>query len=128
MKNRSWLCVVASTALLVCAASLHAEVKLPSIIGEHMVLQRDREIPVWGWDTPGTEVTVAIGDGKASTKADKDGKWMVKLPAMQAGGPHTLSVEGTNRVELKDILVGEVWLCSGQSNMEWSVAQSDNPE
>src|SRR5690606_25498984 len=90
--------------------------------------QRDREIPIWGWDDPGTQVQVSLGAAKATAKADADGKWIVKLPAMSAGGPHTLTVEGTTKIELKDILVGEVWLCSGQSNMEWSVAQSDNAQ
>jgi sialate O-acetylesterase len=128
MKRCSWLYVLVPAAVLLSAAPLKAEVKLPSVIGEHMVLQRDREIPIWGWDAPGTEVRVTLGEAKASAKADSDGKWLAKLPAMQAGGPHTLSVEGTSRVELKDILIGEVWLCSGQSNMEWSVAQSDNAQ
>jgi sialate O-acetylesterase len=128
MKKSWWLRVLASVAVLLFAATARAEIKLPAIIGEHMVLQRDREIPIWGWDSPGTDVRVTLGEAKASAKADSDGKWIAKLPAQPAGGPHTLSVEGTNRVELKDILVGEVWLCSGQSNMEWSVAQSNNPQ
>jgi sialate O-acetylesterase len=126
MRTHSWLRYLAAATVLLWAAAVQAEVKLPSIIGEHMVLQRDQEIPIWGWDTPGTEVRATLGEAKASAKADSDGRWMVKFPAMPAGGPHTLSVEGTNRVELKDILVGEVWICSGQSNMEWAVAQSDN--
>jgi sialate O-acetylesterase len=107
-------------------ASAQAAVKLPAVIGENMVLQRDQPIPIWGWDAPGSEVTVTLGDVKEKTKADADGKFMVKLPARKAGGPLTMTVAGSDTVTLKNILVGEVWLCSGQSNMEWSVAASDN--
>ncbi len=103
-----------------------AEVKLPSIIGDNMVLQRDEELPIWGWDDAGADVSVTIGDAKATAKAGSDGKWMVKLPAMPAGGPHTVTVAGSNTVTLKNVLVGEVWLCSGQSNMEWTVSRSNN--
>jgi len=123
-----WLQAVWMAALTAAPLLVQAEVKLPSIIGDHMVLQREREIPIWGWDTPGTKVTVTLGDAKASAEAGQDGKWMVKLPKMSAGGPHKITITGTNSVELKDVLVGEVWLCSGQSNMEWSVAQSDNAQ
>jgi sialate O-acetylesterase len=117
-------------ALLLClaAAPVSADVKLPSIIGDAMVLQRDQPLPIWGWDTPGTQVTVTLGQNKASAKADESGKWMVRMPAMKAGGPHEMTVAGSSRVELKEILIGEVWLCSGQSNMEWSVARSANAQ
>lgn len=105
-----------------------AEVRLPKIVGDSMVLQRDKPIPIWGWDTPGTDVTVSLGAASAKSKADGTGYWQVELPAMPAGGPFTLTVQGSSSATLKDILVGEVWLCSGQSNMEWTVTQSDNPE
>jgi sialate O-acetylesterase len=117
-----------TAAVVLMAAAVQAEVKLPAIIGDHMVLQRDREVPIWGWDEPGTEVKVTLGEAQASAKADADGRWMVKLPAMNAGGPHTLTVEGTDKKEISDVLIGEVWICSGQSNMEWPVAASDNPQ
>ncbi|MCA9208238.1 MAG: 9-O-acetylesterase, partial [Planctomycetales bacterium] len=110
------------------ATSALAETKLPAIINDHMVLQRDRPIVLWGWDDPGTEVTVSIGDSKASAKAGDDGRWQVELPKMAAGGPHKVMVKGSSERTLDDVLVGEVWLCSGQSNMEWTVAASDNPK
>ena len=121
-----WLLLI----LLVFSAApdVRAEVKLPTIIGDHMVLQREKPLPIWGWDEPGAEVTVMLGDAKKSAKAGDDGKWMVELPAMKAGGPHTLSIAGSSKVELKDILIGEVWLCSGQSNMEWPVAASNDAQ
>ena len=106
-------------------ASVQAEVKLPKIFSSHMVLQRDRDIPVWGWDTPGTDVEVSLGDSTASAKADDKGKWSVKLPPRKAGAPLTLSVKGTTTAKYEDVLMGEVWLCSGQSNMEWTVNSSN---
>ena len=103
-----------------------ADVRLPRVISSSMVLQRDMPLPVWGWADPGERVTVGIGRNEVGTKADGDGKWMVKLPAMKAGGPHTMTVTGKNSITLTDILVGEVWLCSGQSNMEMSVSRVTN--
>lgn len=96
----------------------NADVRLPKVIGSHMVLQRDVSVPIWGWADQGEEVTVVLGNAKVSAKPGSDGKWMVKLPAMSAGGPHTMTVKGRNAIELTDILIGEVWICSGQSNME----------
>lgn len=105
-----------------------AEIKLPSIFSDNMVLQREKPVPVWGWDDPSTEVTVVLDDDKATATADEDGRWLVKLPAQKAGGPVSVTVEGTNSVTLKNVLIGEVWLCSGQSNMEWPVAKAKNAE
>jgi sialate O-acetylesterase len=115
-------CVVAFSV-----AAAQAAVKLPAIIGDHMVLQRDQPLPIWGWDTPGTEITVTLGETRATATADETGKWCVQLPAMCAGGPYTMSVQGTDTVSVTDILIGEVWICSGQSNMEWTVSNSNNP-
>ncbi|MCA9175212.1 MAG: sialate O-acetylesterase [Planctomycetales bacterium] len=111
---------------LLFPAALQAELTVPTIFSDHMVLQRDQELPVWGWDTAGAEVTVSIDGKQQKAKAGDDGKWMVKLPAMKAGGPHELVVEGSSRKAFKDVLVGEVWICSGQSNMEWTVSRSNN--
>jgi sialate O-acetylesterase len=118
------------TALLVLlsASSLPAEVKLPSVFGSHMVLQREMPVPVWGWAAPGDEVTVTFRDQKQSAKAGDDGKWMVKLAALDVGEPGTLTVQGTNTITLDDVLVGEVWVCSGQSNMQWSIAAANDPD
>mgnify|MGYP001115387893 CR=1 FL=1 len=128
MKLRSFCAWAAVAACLLLPASLQAEVKLPAIFGDHMVLQREMPIPVWGWDKPGTEVTVTLGDTSAKATAGEDGRWMVKLPAQKAGGPHTVKVSGSSDVTFNDVLIGEVWLCSGQSNMEWTVARSANAQ
>jgi sialate O-acetylesterase len=119
---------LALAAMLLSIVAAHAEVKLPHVFGSHMVLQRDRDIPVWGWAAPGEEVKVQLADKPAvATKADAAGKWSVKLPAMPASAaPVTLKVNGTNEIVLDDVLIGEVWVCSGQSNMEFRLASCDN--
>jgi sialate O-acetylesterase len=122
------LVATTSASVLFTVSAAKADVKLPSVLGSHMVLQRDVPIPVWGTAEAGEAVTVTLGSDTSSTKADAQGKWKVQLPARQVGGPLELTVTGKNKVELKDILVGEVWVCSGQSNMEWHVANSDNPD
>ncbi len=105
-----------------------ADVKLPAMFSDHAVLQRDMPVPVWGWAEPGEEVTVAIAGQTHKATADEKGKWSVKLEPLSLGEPLTLVVEGKNRLERNDILVGEVWVCSGQSNMEWTVANASNSE
>lgn len=100
------------------------DVKLPSIFGSHMVLQQGQKDRVWGWAAPGEHVTVAIGLQSKSTTAGRDGKWMVTLDPMTVGGPFELRIEGDNTIVLHDVLIGEVWICSGQSNMQWSVGQA----
>jgi sialate O-acetylesterase len=114
--------------MVAAPSSARADVRLPHVIASHMVLQRDMPIPIWGWAEPGEEVTVKIGDHEATTEAGPDGKWRVKLPAMPAGRPHTMTVTGKNKIELTDILVGEVWLCSGQSNMDMGIRSVNNAE
>lgn len=114
------------TALLLAAASAaQAEVKLHALFTEGAVLQRELAVPIWGTASDGEKVTVSIAGQTASTTA-KDGKWQVKLKPLKAGGPHVLTVEGTNKLEVKDVLVGEVWLCSGQSNMAFTLNRADN--
>lgn len=122
--------------LLVVAGLAQAEVKLHPIFSDHMVLQRGVSAPIWGWASPGERVTVTgTWRSQASTNAGPDGKWMVKLKTNSAGGgPHRLTVRGENIVEIQDVMLGEVWLCSGQSNMEWpgrsvfSRAPADEPK
>lgn len=110
------------TFALVDASTLRADVNLPSVLNSHMVLQRDMPIPVWGSADAGEKVTVSMGDASATATADANGKWKVSLPAMKAdGNAHTLTVAGNNTVTLDDILIGEVWVGSGQSNMEWQL-------
>lgn len=111
---------------LLAVSPVSADVRLPRVIGSHMVLQCDKPLPIWGWADADEEVTVKLGDNTATTKADAKGKWMVKLPAMKAGGPVAMTVKGKNTIELTDILVGEVWVCSGQSNMEMGMGAIKN--
>ncbi|MGA2619890.1 MAG: sialate O-acetylesterase [Thermoguttaceae bacterium] len=109
--------------VLVCLAAVaSAEVKLAGVLGDHMVLQRDVAVPIWGWAEPGESVSVSLGDQTKTATADAGGKWSVRLEALQAGGPYTLKVQGKDKaLQCSDVMVGEVWLCSGQSNMEMSV-------
>ncbi|HWA81989.1 MAG TPA: sialate O-acetylesterase, partial [Fimbriimonadaceae bacterium] len=99
---------------------------LSPIFGSHMVLQRDRPNTFWGWTDPGSRVTVTIGDHKASASADRDGKWMVRISPPPVGGPYEVDVDGAEHVKLDDVLVGDVWVCSGQSNMEFGVTYVNN--
>jgi sialate O-acetylesterase len=103
-------------------------VKLPALFTSHMVLQRGQADRVWGKADPGEEVTVKIDNQVKVAKAAEDGKWQVTLDPMPAGGPHTLTVVGKNTTTIGDVLVGEVWLCSGQSNMQWSVSQANDAD
>jgi sialate O-acetylesterase len=113
--------------LLACVVSVaSADVTLPAMFSDHMVLQRDIALPVWGWADAGENVTVNMCGQTKSAKAGDKGKWSVTLTALKAGGPHTLNVQGNNTIEIADVLVGEVWLCSGQSNMAMSVSRSAN--
>jgi sialate O-acetylesterase len=105
-----------------------SDLKLPALFSDHMVLQQKLACPVWGWASDGTKVTVEI-NGQRATATAKDRCWQVQLPALEAGGPYTLTVSTPQRmIELKDVLVGEVWVCSGQSNMEFPVVSSQNAQ
>jgi sialate O-acetylesterase len=109
------------------AAVCRADVRLPGIFGDNMVLQRDAQVAVWGWAGPGERVRVQPGwdsDG-VETAGDEWGHWLVSVQTLDAGGPYTLTVAGDTTVTLENVMVGEVWLCSGQSNMEWKVADTD---
>ncbi len=112
--------------IAVIAPLASADVTLPNVFGNSMVLQRDLANPVWGKATPGESVTVTIDSQEHSTKADEAGHWRVKLDPMAVGEPRELVVKGNNEIRLTDVLVGEVWICSGQSNMQWTVSSSEN--
>lgn len=99
-----------------------ADVRLPGVFGEHMVVQCEQPVPVWGWADPGEQVTVTLGGQAKTATADTAGKWSVKVDAVKAGGPFVFRVQGKNTVEFTDVLAGEVWLCSGQSNMGMTVS------
>ena len=108
--------------LLGLLASAHAELQLPAIISDHMVLQQKQSDPVWGWDTPGTKITVTFGGQTKTANAAADGKWTVKLDPMPANAQaQTLIIKGTSKKEIQDVLIGEVWMCSGQSNMGFTL-------
>jgi len=112
--------IIRSLLALACTVPLspcHGAVALPAIFSDHMVLQRDLAAPVWGTAEPGEAVTVAIDGQSHTVKANDKGHWRVNLEPMKAGGPHTLTVTASNGIEFKDVLVGEVWVGSGQSNM-----------
>src|SRR5882672_105812 len=94
-----------------------AQIKLPRLIRDSMVLQRDTKLNVWGWAAKDEKVSIKFTGKTYKTKTGNDGKWLVVLPPMKAGGPYTMDISGSNKITLKDILIGDVWICSGQSNM-----------
>jgi len=104
----------------------NANVKLPLLFSDRMVLQRNEPIPVWGWADANEKIEVHFNKQILKTKADKNGKWLIHLKAEIAGGPYEMSIKGKNEIVLKDVLVGEVWICSGQSNMEFTVDRAMN--
>ena len=113
--------------LLTVAFTASADVTLPPVLGNGMVLQRDLPVPVWGWADAGEKVSVTFAGQTKTTKAGDDGKWMVKLDPLKANSKAaSLTVTGNNKISLDNVLVGEVWICSGQSNMEWALRSSMN--
>jgi sialate O-acetylesterase len=104
--------------------SARAEVRLPKVFGSHMVLQQEMPLVVWGWAQPNETVTVTLASATAQAQANEHGEWKVVLPAMKAGGPFTLKVTGSSSVVFDDVMIGEVWLCSGQSNMEMGIGMA----
>jgi len=116
--------------VLICifCISISANVTLPRIFSDNMVLQRNTLIPVWGWSNPYEKVEVEFNNQTKKIKADKTGKWIVKLDSENAGGPYELVVKGINTIQIKNVLVGEVWICSGQSNMAFTVSEVSNAE
>tara|TARA_Y100000588_G_scaffold371969_1_gene443982 strand:- start:12116 stop:13687 length:1572 start_codon:yes stop_codon:yes gene_type:complete len=124
-----YLTLLSSLSLLAITPVLTANLALPSIFGDHMVLQRNQENRVWGWGEEGEKVSVSINGQKHSTKANKKGRWEITLKPMTAGGPYKMKIDGyKNEFYFDDILVGEVWICSGQSNMQWNVHKTDSAE
>lgn len=101
-----------------------ADIHLPGIFTDNMVLQRDKNITIWGWADKGERITVQLNKQTATGVADMQGAWKVTLKSEEAGGPHQLVVQGKNKIILSNILIGDVWVCSGQSNMEWPVNKS----
>ena len=119
-------------ALCLLASPSRAELRLAAIFGDHMVLQRETRAPIWGWAEADVPVVVSPGWPGGSdvvTQSGADGFWRLEIDTPAAGGPHVIHVgAGEDRLTLEDVLVGEVWICSGQSNMEWSVTRSSDAE
>jgi sialate O-acetylesterase len=110
------------------SANSFANVKLPAIFSDHMVLQQQSKVAVWGWADAGEQITItgSWSASPVSIKADASGGWKGMLQTPKAGGPYTIKIKGNNSIELNDVLIGEVWVCSGQSNMVFSLKGSDN--
>jgi sialate O-acetylesterase len=135
MKNSKSLLIF--IALLFITPTL-AQVRVPSLIGDNMVLQQEKKLRIWGWAKSGESVSVEIAKKRADAVTDANGRWQTSIGPLKAGGPFELTISGTNTLSFKNILVGEVWVCSGQSNMEWplinskdgaaAVAQANYPE
>ncbi|MBA9077251.1 sialate O-acetylesterase [Rufibacter quisquiliarum] len=104
--------------LLLSATTAFCNITLPRLISDGMVLQRDTPLKLWGWASPKEKVTLTFAGKQYTATADQEGNWMIMLPAQPAGGPHELHFQGENQVAVRDVLFGDVWLCSGQSNIE----------
>jgi sialate O-acetylesterase len=120
------LCLLLTFGSIV--ATLSADPRLPAIIGDHMVLQRNMELPIWGWADPSERITVSIGGQRHEAAADRNGRWMVRLKPLRSSTPLTMEVRGKTAITVSDILVGEVWLCSGQSNMQFQLSRATTAE
>ena len=121
---------ILSTVLAITFSSLisKAEVSVADIFSDNMVLQRNLELKIWGKADPGERLWVSFNGQKHRTKADRNGKWLVSLDAMKAGGPLDMTIHGNNEIVLQNILIGDVWVCSGQSNMEMKVSETKNAD
>lgn len=132
MKIRSYTAItilVLAALLMSCAQHQQsAKLDLPSLVGDNMVLQQNTEVNIWGWTNPKQKVKVKASwdSGTYSAKADTDGKFVVKVPTVEAGGPYVITIDADTLVALKNIMLGEVWVCSGQSNMEFSLARAES--
>ncbi len=113
---------VSVLTIVLCCLNALANVTLPKFFSDNMVLQRNRSIPVWGWANSKEKITVQFHNQTKKVIADKTGKWRIDLAPEEAGGPYTLSVKGNNTINISNVLIGDVWICSGQSNMEMKIA------
>ncbi len=129
--NRKYFCPLICMVIVLMmnkTATVNADVSLPAIISDHMVLQAGMKIPIWGWAEPNEAITVSIAGQTRTTTADEQNKWMVTFDTLRPGTAATLTVKGKNTIVVNDVLIGEVWLCSGQSNMVWPVSKADDSE
>ncbi len=127
--RRCGISVILFGVMSFCVVANAATLKMPAIFTDHAVLQQNAAVPVWGWAAPGTEVSVSIAGQTKQAVVKDTGKWRVDLEAMTAGGPHEMKIVSAGEsITLSDILIGEVWLGSGQSNMQWSIKNTDGYE
>ncbi|MCX6867322.1 MAG: 9-O-acetylesterase, partial [Verrucomicrobia bacterium] len=115
--------LILSAAIVLTAMPATADVRLPKIFTDDMMLQRDLPVRVWGWADADEEVSVSLAGKSAKAKPDAQGQWSLELPVIKTGDNLELTVKGKNTLTLKNILVGDIWVCSGQSNMEWSLGR-----
>jgi sialate O-acetylesterase len=127
-KNRLNGMLTAAFLVVLTGTAVRADVKLPNVFGDHMVLQQAQKNKVWGLAEPGEAVTVSIDKQVLNATTGADGKWEVFLEPLTVGGPYAMTVKGKNEIQFQDILVGEVWICSGQSNMQWNVNNSTDAD
>jgi sialate O-acetylesterase len=127
---RTRIVLIALTLIMACVAAARADIRLPAIIGDHMVLQRGIKTSLWGWADPGEEVRLSVSWHRMERRAtaDADGNWMFSLKTPPGGGPYEITLAGKNTITLNNVMAGEVWVCSGQSNMEWPLHSSNNAE
>lgn len=119
---------IIATLLVICSTA-RAEVRVPRLFGDNMILQQQAQNAVWGWADPGESVTVSASWGATSSgKADDDGRWKLFLETPAHGTGHSLTVAGKNTIHIRNVAIGEVWLCAGQSNMGWSTGNSFEAE
>lgn len=123
--NKKNALLVFITALLFTNIAI-AHIRLPSVIASHMVLQQQSKVTLWGWANPAEKIfiTTSWNNRVDSIITTGDANWKIKINTPVAGGPYTITLKGTSTIILEDIMIGEVWVCSGQSNMEWSSSQT----
>lgn len=122
MKRNSIFCII--LIQIFCLSVLQAEIRLPAVFTDHMVLQRNSEVTLWGWGTPSEHINIIpewLSGDTIKTQVTNMGRWSARIRTIEAGGPYKIRINGSSEVTLSDVMLGEVWLCSGQSNMEWSV-------
>jgi sialate O-acetylesterase len=128
--SSSRLTILIVVSVLLSAGGAFADVRLPAVISDNMVLQRGEKVSIWGWADPGEDVTATFSWSwmRLTVAADSKGEWEFKIPSPKAGGPYKMTIKGKNAIDLDNIMSGEVWVCSGQSNMQMSVRSSANAE
>ena len=128
MNKPNWMPLLFASTVFLFQSDAIAELRMSSVFGDSMVVQRDKPIHIWGWTQPGQEVTAQLAGHDGACTSDGDGRFDLHIDPLPAGGPHQLVVKADETKTFQDVLVGEVWLCSGQSNMQWSVDQANDPD